>query len=600
MKQPAVSKIRPLELSQPKAGSPTIVKAPESPAKSIHLEMDQDCQSEDPSMRTTDFFDSTSDIMQSEQAVPGGISLKRHSVGSSVQGLYNGNQGHSPHLKHTGEYSSESSKLKQYMELNYGLDSSSVSQIAPTPHSLDERATEIPVPEIRPLSINFSGAGRASSNTTSKAAQNIDEQYMTSRSNEDNQILGAHVITLQALMRDKDSLASSSARLSKPLQDPLDFKELRQSFLTKPPKRVKMVPPPVTLTTPTSHSPIEIQRTPYPFMYRKHFPPMSPVSENSDDTISQESVLSVYLRRNNANRPVKVSRMVLPMSASLKSPNLNNAKDNEKHFRTLDFDDSLFFRQLRTEYRKLRGPLRFLSAQTLQRITVEYFGRRSDRPVRCGGCDHAESEAMRSPRLLAFKGLADTFSEEKLMEHYRNPRAGKARYSWVHWAHRLAASTAPPFSSPLPYTRDPGTAGQDGEGALPTGSTMTTEKTIDTETTGTRGIGHQRQEEEQEEENRVAAAYDPQAGENGGGGVGIEFIEDWSVARIVAALAFILLLAVAAALLWIFLGISPAGLSSGFRGAGVRVETGLVFGVFVSLLGLAGVLAWMGVSWLVT
>lgn len=108
---------------------------------------------------------------------------------------------------------------------------------------------------------------------------------------------------------------------------------------------------------------------------------------------------------------------------------------------------------------------------------------------------------------------------------------------------------------------------------------------------------------------------------------GLDFVMAWSVFRILIVLAGVLLLSVAAALLWIFLGrsavpitlssgmsvgvgggattggvggvMSAAGDGSGFRDAGDRVGTGVLIGICVLLFGLTGMGGWIGVSWLV-
>lgn len=95
----------------------------------------------------------------------------------------------------------------------------------------------------------------------------------------------------------------------------------------------------------------------------------------------------------------------------------------------------------------------------------------------------------------------------------------------------------------------------------------------------------------------------------------IEFIQGWSLAGIILAVTTIVVLSMAATLLWIFLGVGNVssiivaengdagqGLRErtrgGFRGAGDRVESGVALGVLVLLLGWTGVGMWVLVSWL--
>ena len=659
MQHSSTSELNILGLSDSPASSPLVVEGPDSPVKSVPLEMESDRGEDDPGMRTTDFFDNTSDSEPSDHAVAaGGIPVKRHSIGSSVQGVYHGNQGISSHLKNVGEYPSENSKLRQYLELtSSGADGSSTSQLISSTHSLDNGVGEAATSEGRPVSTRDVGPGRLANHASSRLSSKVNSQYGPSSIDKGQQILNLHSMSLQALTRDDESPAVASPRMSKDRDSVLDLKEPRQPVSALPQsksnKRVTVIPPRISISDSEKQSPIKIVRTPYPFVHRKVFPPMSPISENSVDTISEESVMSICVRPNNANRPARVSRMVLPKSADLRaSPNMASEDSKKKHFDSLDYDDSHFFQQLRSEYSKLRGPFRFLSAQTMQRITVEYYGHRSSsgarRPIRCSNnnsinnnnicCDHVESEAMRSPRLLAFKGLADTFSEEKLMQHYRNPRIGRARYSWVHWAHRIAASTAPALSKmpistqtqmPMPVPTPPPPSSAATDATIPEDETSKSNNNNnnnnstninnkddqnDTEATKTK------YELDREDVSASASAAAAAANENinddhindDNSGVGLEFIEDWSVARIASALAIVLFFAVAAVLLWVFLGVGggggPASTASGgaagnlqnTAGAGARVVTGLVFGVFVFLIGLVLVLAWLGVCWLVT
>ncbi|KAL8829017.1 MAG: hypothetical protein Q9191_002259 [Dirinaria sp. TL-2023a] len=97
--------------------------------------------------------------------------------------------------------------------------------------------------------------------------------------------------------------------------------------------------------------------------------------------------------------------------------------------------------------------------------------------------------------------------------------------------------------------------------------------------------------------------------------VAIELVQSWSVAGITLATTLVLVLSLAATLLWIFLGkentsvvsfapIDPdQSLGSGvdssiYRDRGDRVVTGVAIGVLVLLFGWVGVGAWVLLSWL--
>jgi hypothetical protein len=77
---------------------------------------------------------------------------------------------------------------------------------------------------------------------------------------------------------------------------------------------------------------------------------------------------------------------------------------------------------------------------------------------------------------------------------------------------------------------------------------------------------------------------------------GFEFVEGWNVGRILAAVVLMVILAIAAALLWVFLGVTFLG-GVGFRGAGSRVGESMLVGGLVLMVGWTVVAAWMGVSW---
>jgi len=219
--------------------------------------------------------------------------------------------------------------------------------------------------------------------------------------------------------------------------------------------------------------------------------------------------------------------------------------EKERHFKAIDFDDEQLFKELQSCYRELAGPIRFFSARSLARIVV------SGPASKAADAGYGWLHQPRSPRSLAYKGLNDTFSEEKIMQNYRRPRLGRSRYAFVQWAHRLAA--APPVRTPQPED--------------------SVEETVNRDLT--------RKMEQPE---------------------GLEFVLSWSITRILLALLVILISSIAAALLWIFLGRNTiAGQTSegGYRDAGDRVGTGTLMGICVLLVGLSGMAGWIGVSWLV-
>ncbi|MCJ1390291.1 hypothetical protein MMC18_003149 [Xylographa bjoerkii] len=97
--------------------------------------------------------------------------------------------------------------------------------------------------------------------------------------------------------------------------------------------------------------------------------------------------------------------------------------------------------------------------------------------------------------------------------------------------------------------------------------------------------------------------------------VAVKFVENWSVRRLTIVTTVVLVLSVAAALLWIFLGVNTTKVegqsmavgSAGkpvlqkemiTTGTGGRVEGGLLLGLLVLLLGWTGISGWALLSWL--
>lgn len=99
-------------------------------------------------------------------------------------------------------------------------------------------------------------------------------------------------------------------------------------------------------------------------------------------------------------------------------------------------------------------------------------------------------------------------------------------------------------------------------------------------------------------------------GENLREKVALELVEGWCIRKIALALLLVMVVSLAATLLWTFLGAGGnfryfkchcrlRKIEEGFRGAGGRVETGAVLGALVLFLGWTGVGAWALLSWLV-
>ncbi|KAJ9659670.1 hypothetical protein H2201_007261 [Coniosporium apollinis] len=434
-----------------------------------------------------------------------------------------------------------------------------------------------------------------------------------------DQILGAHEMTLQALLHDEGSPPPALTTTTRPISTAVGaFKHTRQRSASAPARKLSMAPPPID--THHGHLPEDIVRTPYPFQFRKSFHKPSPLAMEQPPQ-PREFVLTVSLLRRRQGQghtrgsSPRVGSIAIPADPDAaakeraKSPK-SKKKVQEQEFMALDFDDAHFFRELRRKYARLAGRWRGFGARTLKTIEVgqSSAGAGFGGPIGCGG--EAASCYPRSPRFLARRGLTDTFSEEKLMQHFRCPKIGKARYAWVHWAQRIASSSRS-LQPPTGLAAIAAAAGIGGtQWTFAPSETTRPSNPTPTTATGGKGTGTPKTTVDEKE---LLSPRSPQrrsvpAPESHSDGEALEvevtaapgliFVEGWSVPRIVVALLIVFLLSIAAALLWIFLGVSAPGV--GFRSAGQRVATGIVIGAFTLLLGWTAVLGWIAVSWLVS
>ncbi|KAH9825466.1 Transcription factor IIIC subunit delta N-term [Teratosphaeria destructans] len=372
----------------------------------------------------------------------------------------------------------------------------------------------------------------------------------------------AHEITLQALIRDEVGLddvyggfapidqgpRSSALPLALRAHDPRS--PLHATFETPETtggsKRVHVVPPPIDTSGPQKSFPPDIVRTPYPFtaekIQRRDFG-KSPPSTSSAETGCSESILTLSIRRTNSYVMRRVTSLTIPASNDYSAIG-SRGGEKQSQFKTTDFDDAAFFTQLRTCYHELTGATRLFSARSLRRIAV------SGPASKAADAGYDWLHQPRSPRVLAYRGLTDSFSEEKILQQYLDPSLGRKRFAFVHWARRLAA--APPNQMPQ----------VDDDSDQPVDADL------------------------------VRRMEQPE---------GLEFVVGWSIKRIALALLLLIFLSIAIAILWIFLGKNTVSgeARGGFRDAGDRVLPGMVMGICLLLIGLSGIGGWLGVSWLI-
>lgn len=234
----------------------------------------------------------------------------------------------------------------------------------------------------------------------------------------------------------------------------------------------------------------------------------------------------------------KLVRIDVPSSLAVSSPDHIGKKGRPRG--DVEFDDRIFAELLRAGHGRLAGRwlFRTFSARKLRYIQL---GQKSV----WSGTVTQDSEFGVSGLLAVGEGIDGTsdshspFTEDGLMKLYRSPKTGQARYTWVHWARRVAASNdathisltcespasrrsrrrARSLDSPSRFREKSSFSPFSDDAALPSSSS-------DALTT-------------------------------------IQFVHSLSIRRILAALTVMMVLSVLAALLWVFLGA---------RGSGWRVD----------------------------
>ncbi|KAK4991895.1 hypothetical protein LTR50_001514 [Elasticomyces elasticus] len=548
-----------LRLSESPGRSPRIAQGLTSPVRSIRPEMVmnpfmESIHQQDLGLRTTGFFDDTSDEDAADPA-------ESHKMESDVDILpgrrtFAGKQRKSETYlgSRPGQFVSQCeekhastpSDIAAYLRLTPATPLEPRSTHAGSSGtSFDGSVDELPAAAVRPrrnvLPQDRHGQVRERSPRSSTAMERDERLAVAPTPSKAEQILGAHAITLQALLRDEEALQNTTNSLTPPR-----MAERTSRFSVEPTnhrirstsapqaKKVSLAPPPID-TTKQRQFPENFVRTPYPFPAenRQSLRKPSPLATNSVDIPPLDFVLTLSIRRANRNSRPRIAKMMIPTDSYFVAVKNTTNGEREKHFNGLDFDDAQFFRQLRTRYRDLTGPYRFLSARSLSSIAIN-----SSKPDIMSGAH----------RLSLSPGVGDSYSEDKLLQNYLDPSKSKARYAWVHWAHRLAAT---------PRTPKPA-------------STSDSDAYPDT-----------------------ARSSNPSAPD------GLEFVVSWSFRRILSAFALVIAASLAAMLLWILLGKSSTPGGGGFRAAGDRVVAGVLMGICTLLLGLSGIAGWIGISWLV-
>lgn len=267
-----------------------------------------------------------------------------------------------------------------------------------------------------------------------------------------------------------------------------------------------------------------------------------------DDLHRRESVLHLSLQKHHSNVTRQRVSIVIPSDLATTSPDCRQ---------NIDFDDKYLAERLRVAHNELTGSWvkRCLSARKLQYIRLSRSSAWSDWPPISN-----ENEADASRLLATGSGTdteAATFTEDKLMHLYKHPKSGKARYTWVHWARRVAmahtSSQSRPHTSNSSHPASCPESLYEKEGSVIRHALDTPSDTITT----------------------------------------VQFVHTLSTFRILVALGLILVTSALGALLWVFLGVGSGWMGDFGLQRANRVGSGMAVGVLVLLLDLLGFGVWV-------
>jgi hypothetical protein len=271
--------------------------------------------------------------------------------------------------------------------------------------------------------------------------------------------------------------------------------------------------------------------------------------DSHDDIHSHKSVLHLSLQNHHEAVNRRQARIIIPNDLATTSSNTRYS---------VDFDDKYLAERLRSAHRELAGPWvqRCFSARKLRYICLRQSSAWSEshEPVALHG--------INANKLLASgagSGLEDTtFTEDKLLHFFRHPKSGKARYTWVHWARRVAMAhldSKPRLQSSGPSQPASYQESVDGkEGSVTHHTVSSPSGTIMT----------------------------------------VQFVHTLSTLRILVAIILVLMTSAMGALLWIFLGVGSGWMRDLGLQSASRVGSGMAIGVLILLLELLmfGVWVW--------
>lgn len=331
-----------------------------------------------------------------------------------------------------------------------------------------------------------------------------------------------------------------------------------------------------------------IVSTPYPLGYKSS---KSNISQNrskkqkenaATDDPSDMLTFAVYTSR---SKIPHIRRISVPASTEKTLSGCSDEKRPPATARLVnDFDDEKLFRLIRSEYYSMKGLLRGrFGATTARRLRVIEY--------------HILQDLTNRPLLSSCTLVGtgqDVLLEKTPLDLFLHPKDGRKQHRWTRWVRSLPGNTARPnpkhdFSTPSSRTNPP-----------------LEEKDMSTDVVDHAPMAS------------VLCQPPPS--------FALVLEEGFSPTRIFFTLTMIILIAITATLLWIFLGLtgqpgtdsSTAGPTignpangftnemiesghvkeTGFRDAGSRVQTGIIIGIGTLLLGLSGVGGWIGIGYL--
>lgn len=324
------------------------------------------------------------------------------------------------------------------------------------------------------------------------------------------------------------------------LPDGLRSHPIRRAATVPTRKRVSF-PHPATLEIRPEHRSLRqtVVTTPYP----TH--PSAVVEGSSPDVYNRREAMVTLVIHNFQTRVPLTKKLVIPSGRAVTLEDSSHEKQ-PKIVATLNnsFDDEKLVKLIKKEYVGLRGVFRsFLSARNVQDVKIFSYSTTSDLVDKI---DATHGNPFISPENR-------DLGEAQMLGLYRNPSCGRRKHAWLGWIARR------PENSPR------------------------------------RASGKQN--------------------------LALQLVEGWCMWKIASTILALLALSAVATLLWIFLGIggdsltwshtndtSNSGLPTemqniqgshlGFRGAGGRVQTGVLLGTLVLLLGWTGTGGWILLSWL--